>query len=72
MRYILTYVLPSVGYESQEGSGLIQEILDRYPNRRIVRTFDVDETPVRDEAALFDKRPTPQDGREPGPNRAKD
>lgn len=72
VRYILTYVLPSVGYESQQGSGLIQEILDRYPNRRIVRTFDVDETPVRDEAALIDKRPTPQNGREPEPNRAKD
>lgn len=71
VRYILTYVLPSVGYESQEGSGLIQEILDRYPNRRIVRTFDVDETPAVEQAALIDKMPQRQDDPEPGPNRAR-
>jgi len=53
--YILTYVLPRVGYESQDGSGLIQEILDQYPNRRMVRTFDVQETPDLDRAALIQK-----------------
>jgi 4-amino-4-deoxy-L-arabinose transferase-like glycosyltransferase len=60
-RYILTYVLPSQGYESQEGSGLIQEILARYPNHRTVREFDVDETPDRDRAALIDKFPHARD-----------
>jgi 4-amino-4-deoxy-L-arabinose transferase-like glycosyltransferase len=59
VRYILTYVLPDVGYESQEG--LIQEILDRYPNRRIVRTFDVDETTAVDRAELIDKLPHARD-----------
>jgi hypothetical protein len=56
-RYILTYDLPSVGYESQADSGLIQELLDRYPDHRTVATFDVDETPAPDRAALIDKRP---------------
>ena len=59
VRYILTYVLPDVGYESQKG--LIQEILDRYPNRRIVRTFDVDETTAVDRAELIDKLPHARD-----------
>ncbi len=53
VRYILTYDLPTVGYESQDGSGLIQGILDRYPNRHVVATFDVDETPAPDRAALI-------------------
>jgi 4-amino-4-deoxy-L-arabinose transferase-like glycosyltransferase len=55
VRYILTYDLPSWGYESQRFSGLIDEILRRYPNRRVVARFEVDETPARDEAALVDK-----------------
>jgi hypothetical protein len=63
VRYILSYVLPSVGYESDQGSGLIQQILERYPNRRAVETFDLTEmldgryasVPFR--AALFDKFP---------------
>jgi hypothetical protein len=62
-RYILSYVLPSVGYESDQGSGLIQQILERYPNRRAVEMFDLTEMfdvrfpsgPFR--AALFDKFP---------------
>jgi 4-amino-4-deoxy-L-arabinose transferase-like glycosyltransferase len=62
-RYILSYVLPSVGYESDKRSGLIQQILERYPNRRAVETFDLTEMfdvdwvsgPFR--AALFDKFP---------------
>ena len=53
--YILTYVLPSVGYESQAGSGLIQEILDQYPDRRAIRSFDVQETPGPDRAELIQK-----------------
>jgi hypothetical protein len=52
-RYILTYVLPKLGYESQ--AGLIQEILDRYPKWGIVQTFDVDETTAVDRAELIDK-----------------
>lgn len=57
VRYILTYVSPSVGFESQAGSGLIQEILDRYPGRRTVATFAVNETGGPDRAALIDKIP---------------
>ena len=53
--YILTYVLPSVGYESQAGSGLIQEILDQYPDRRAIESFDVQETPGPDRAELIQK-----------------
>ena len=56
-RYILTYVLPRVGYESQDGSGLIQEILDAVPQSPHRREFDVDETPDPDRAALIDKFP---------------
>jgi 4-amino-4-deoxy-L-arabinose transferase-like glycosyltransferase len=55
IRYLLTYTLPRLGYDSQDG--LIQEILDRYPQRREVATFEVDETPREDRAALFDKLP---------------
>jgi hypothetical protein len=57
VRYILTYVLPELGYESQAKAGLIQEILDRYPNRRTVLELDVDETPEVDRAVLIDKQP---------------
>jgi hypothetical protein len=53
--YILTYVLPSVGYESQAGSGLIQEILDQYPDRRAIKSFEVQETPGPDRAELIQK-----------------
>jgi len=54
-RYILTISLPEEGRESQEG--LMREILDRYPNRRIIASFDVDETPELDRAVLVDKNP---------------
>jgi 4-amino-4-deoxy-L-arabinose transferase-like glycosyltransferase len=57
VRYILTYDLPSVGYESQADSGLIQELLNHYPQHHTVATFDVDETPAVDRAALIDKGP---------------
>ncbi len=69
-RYILTYGLPKVGYESQPG--LIQEILDRYPNRRVIQTFAVDETPERDEAWLIEKAPAPRMAAAPGHHRAPD
>ena len=54
-RYILTISLPEEGRETQEG--LMREILDRYPNRRIIASFDVDETPQIDRAVLVDKNP---------------
>ena len=57
VRYILTYDLPAIGFESSNGSGLIQGILDQYPGHRTVATFDVDETPERDRAVLVDKIP---------------
>ena len=56
VRYILTYVAPSLGYESQARNPIIQDVLDAYPDRRILMTFDVAETPSgHDRAALFDK-----------------
>lgn len=52
VRYILTYVAPRVGYEGS----VIQDVLDAYPNRTIIMTFDVAETATgRDQAALIDK-----------------
>jgi hypothetical protein len=57
VRYILTYDLPRLGYESSDGSGLIQGILDQYPHRRVIAAFDVDETPGADRAVLIDKFP---------------
>jgi hypothetical protein len=57
VRYILTYVSPSVGFESQAGSDMIQEILNRYPHRRTVATVTVNETGGPDRAALIDKVP---------------
>jgi hypothetical protein len=57
VRYILTYVSPSVGFESQAGSDMIQEILNRYPQRRTVATLTVNETGGPDRAALIDKVP---------------
>lgn len=53
-RYILTYDLPKLGLESQ--SGLIAEILARYPNQQPVATFDVEETTGADRAVLIEKR----------------
>jgi hypothetical protein len=57
--YILTYDLPRIGYESQDGSGLIDEILQHYPDRQLVQTFPVDETSEVERAALFRKFPAP-------------
>lgn len=61
-RYILTYDLPRIGYESSDGSGLIQGILEQYPRRRIVDSFVVDETPLPDRAVLIDKFPDGEAG----------
>lgn len=56
VRYILTYIAPSVGYESQRINPVIQDVLDAYPNRTIIMTFDVAETATgHDRAALIDK-----------------
>ena len=56
VRYILTYVAPSLGYESQARNPVIQDVLDAYPNHRIIMTFDVAETTTgHDRAALIDK-----------------
>lgn len=52
VRYILTYVAPRVGYEGSQ----ITDVLDAYPNRKIIMTFDVAETATgHDRAALIDK-----------------
>jgi hypothetical protein len=52
VRYILTYVSPYVGYEGP----VIEDVLEAYPNRTIIRTFDVAEsTTGHDRAALIDK-----------------
>jgi 4-amino-4-deoxy-L-arabinose transferase-like glycosyltransferase len=52
VRYILTYVAPYAGYEGP----VILDVLGAYPNRTIIRTFDVAETATgHDRAALIDK-----------------
>ena len=52
VRYILTYVAPRVGYEGP----VIEDVLETYPNRSIIMTFDVAETATgQDKAALIDK-----------------
>jgi 4-amino-4-deoxy-L-arabinose transferase-like glycosyltransferase len=56
VRYILTYIAPSLGYESQAHNPVIQDVIDAYPNHRIIATFDVAETATgHDRAALIDK-----------------
>jgi len=67
VRYILTYIEPYVGYEGR----VITDVLDAYPDRRTIMTFDVAETTSgHDRAALIDKfgtapsrPPQPVDGR---------
>ena len=52
VRYILSYIAPRVGYEGSQ----ILDVLDAYPNRKIIMTFDVAETATgHDRAALIDK-----------------
>jgi hypothetical protein len=56
VRYILTYIAPSLGYESQKNDPVIREVLEAYPHRSIIMTFDVAETATgHDRAALIDK-----------------
>jgi hypothetical protein len=56
VRYILTYTAPSLGYESQAGNPVIKDVIDAYPNQRIIMTFDVAETATgHDLAVLVDK-----------------
>lgn len=56
VQYVLTYVVPSLGYESQAANPVIKEVLDASPGWRVVETFDVRETEGgRDRAALIDK-----------------
>jgi hypothetical protein len=56
VRYILTYIAPSLGYESQARDPVILEVLEAYPRWRIIMTFDVRETSTgHDRAALIDK-----------------
>jgi 4-amino-4-deoxy-L-arabinose transferase-like glycosyltransferase len=56
VRYILTYSVPSLGYESQAGNPVILEVLEMYPLHQIVMTLDVAETPGgNDRAVLIDK-----------------
>jgi hypothetical protein len=52
VRYILTYISPYLGYEGR----VIRDVVEAYPQRATVATFDVAETAAgRDQAALIDK-----------------
>jgi 4-amino-4-deoxy-L-arabinose transferase-like glycosyltransferase len=56
VRYILTYTAPSLGYESQAHDPVILDVINAYPDHRIIMTFDVAETATgHDRAALIDK-----------------
>jgi 4-amino-4-deoxy-L-arabinose transferase-like glycosyltransferase len=73
VRYILTYVAPSLGYESQARNPVIQDVLDAYPNHRTLMTFDVAETSTgHDRAALIDKFGSAAAGSSNGTGRAHD
>jgi 4-amino-4-deoxy-L-arabinose transferase-like glycosyltransferase len=61
IRYLLTYVKPKMGYESQARNPVTMEILAACPGWKVVHEFDVAETPSgRDRAALIDKYPDRQ------------
>jgi 4-amino-4-deoxy-L-arabinose transferase-like glycosyltransferase len=63
VRYILTYVAPCVGYEGR----VINDVLEAYPERRVLMTLEVAETRSgQDRAALVDKFGGRQPGRRPG------
>ncbi|CAN5758879.1 hypothetical protein BH18ACI5_BH18ACI5_00050 [soil metagenome] len=69
VRYILTYVAPRVGYEGSQ----INDVLDAYPDRTIIMTFDVAETATGyDRAALIDKFGALPGGKRQTADRAKD
>jgi hypothetical protein len=58
IRYLLTYVKPSLGFESQARNPVILDILEASPGWKVVHEFDVAETPSgRDRAVLIDKFP---------------
>jgi 4-amino-4-deoxy-L-arabinose transferase-like glycosyltransferase len=60
VRYILTYIAPSLGYESQAANPIIADVLDAYPRHHIIMTFPVAETSSgHDRAALIDKFEAP-------------
>lgn len=58
-RYILSYTLPWPGYEGD----VILDVLQQYPQRRVITEFDVQETPGPDRAALIVKFPDGPDTR---------
>lgn len=58
-RYILSYTLPEPGYEGD----VILDVLQHYPQRRVITEFDVQETPGPDRAALIQKFPDGPDPR---------
>jgi 4-amino-4-deoxy-L-arabinose transferase-like glycosyltransferase len=63
VRYILTYLAPCVGYEGP----VINDVIEAYPERRVIMTFDVAETRTgSDRAALVDKFGGRQPGGRPG------
>ena len=58
IRYVLTYVAPSLGYEGP----VITEVLAAYPHWKILRTFEVAETTGgHDYAVLIEKGPRASD-----------
>jgi hypothetical protein len=58
IRYLLTYIRPKLGYESQAHNPVILDVLAASPGWKILREFDVAETAGgRDRAALIDKYP---------------
>jgi 4-amino-4-deoxy-L-arabinose transferase-like glycosyltransferase len=62
--FILTYVAPETGYEGS----VILDVLDAYPHRRTIATFDVAETPGgQDRAALIEKGPPAAPAQAPAP-----
>ena len=68
IRYVLTYVVPRIGYEGS----VITDVLRAHPGWRILKTFDVAETAGgRDRAALIEKPVAPAAAL-PGPPRAHD
>lgn len=58
-RYILSYTLPWPGYEGE----VILDVLQHYPQRRVITEFDVQQTPGPDRAALIMKFPDGPDTR---------
>lgn len=59
IRYLVTYVRPSFGFESQHRNPVVLDILETAPQWKVVQEFDVAETSAgNDRAALIDKYPT--------------